>query len=194
MYPQMGGLTRDQVIELYAQLRSFAGMAKPNLTPQPINLPPAVGGNYSIQHVALATSGGEIRGDAFTVNNDGTITANRSMFAVSVSCMMVGTWANTDNIVLGVGIGNPAQIPTLPGVQVGENYVSRFRDGAVGQGAARECVLSTPYEPVGKSTTEINIYGVKSGDGLFPVMWTQEPDSAGVSVIDLIFTVQEIAV
>lgn len=193
MYPPMGGLTREQVIELYAQLRSFAGVAKPNLTPQSINLPPAAGGNYSIQHVALATSGGEIRGDAFTVNNDGTITANRSMFAVAVTCMMVGTWSNNDNIVLGIGIGNPAQIPTQPGVQVGENYVSRFRDGSVGQGGARECVLATPYEPVGKSTTSVNVYGVKAGDKLFPVMWTQETDSAAVSVIDLIFTVQEIS-
>lgn len=192
-YPQMGGLTRDQVIKLYAELRSFAGMAKPNLTPQSISLPPASGANYSIQHVALATAGGEIRGDAFTVNNDGTITANRSMFAVAVTCMMVGTWGNNDNIVLGIGIGNPAQIPTQPGVQVGENYVSRFRDGSVGRGGTRECVLATPYEPVGKSTTSVNVYGVKAGDKLFPVMWTQETDAAAVSVIDLIFTVQEIS-
>lgn len=194
-YPSSSnGLTETEVIALYSKLRSFAGISKPNLTPQNITLAPASGSNYSIQHVALATTGGAIRGEAFTVNTDGTITANRSMFAVAVTCMMVGSWANTDNIVLGIGVGNPAQIPTQPGVQVGENYVSRFRDGSVGQGGSRECVLATPYEPVGKSTTEIEVYGIKAGDKLFPVMWTQEGDSASVSVIDLIFTVQEISI
>lgn len=188
------GLTEADVIALYAQLRSFAGIAKPNLTPQNVNLPSASGGNYSIQHIALATSGGTIRGDAFTVNADGTITANRNMFAVSVTCMMAGTWDNTDNIVLGIGIGNPAQIPNQPGVQVGENYVSRFRDGSVGLGNSRECVLATPYEPIGKSTTELDVYGVKAGDKIFPVMWTQESDPATVAVRDLIFTIQEISV
>lgn len=194
-YPsRVGGLNASEVIALYASLRSFAGIAKPNLTPQTVTLPAATGGNYSIQHVALATSGGTIRGNAFTVNTDGTITANRNMFAVSVACMMVATWGNADNIVLGIGIGNPDQIPSRPGVQVGENYVSRFRDGSVGQGGARECVLATPYEPVGKSTTKLDVYGVKAGDKLFPVAWTQESDSASVSVIDLIFTAQEISI
>lgn len=190
----IGGLTASEVIALYASLRSFAGIAKPNLTPQTVTLPAATGGNYSIQRLALATAGGSIRGDAFTVNVDGTITANKDMFAVSVTCMMVATWDNTDNIVLGMGIGNPAQIPNQPGVQVGENYVSRFRDGSVGQGAARECVLATPYEPVGKSTTDLDVYGIKAGDKLFPVAWTQESDAASVSVRDLIFTVQEISI
>lgn len=188
------GMTESQVIALYSELRSFAGIAKPNLTPQNINLPSASGSNYSIQHVALATAGGVVRGGSFTVNNDGTITANKNMFAVAVTCMMVGTWDNTDNIVLGIGIGDPAQIPSQPGIQVGENYVSRFRDGSVGQGNARECVLATPYEPVGKSTTELDVYGVNAGDKLFPVMWTQETDAAAVSVRDLIFTVQEISI
>lgn len=188
------GMSEAQVIALYSQLRSFAGIGKTNLTPQNVTLPSASGGNYSIQHLALATEGGVIRGGAFTVNTDGTITSNKDMFAVAVTCMMVGTWDGTDNIVLGIGIGNPAQIPTQPGVQVGENYVSRFRDGSVGQGSSRECVLATPYEPVGKSTTELNVYGVKAGDKLFPVMWTQESDSATVSVRDLIFTVQEISI
>lgn len=189
-----GGLSEAEVLDLYAELRSFAGIAKPNPTPQNITLPAASGATYSIQHVSLATGGGEVRGSAFTAGTDGTITVNRDLFAVSVTCMMVGSWDNTDNIVLGIGIGDPAQIPTQPGVQIGENYVSRFRDGSVGQGGAREVVLSTPYEPVGKSTTEVNIYGVKSGDRLFPVMWTQESDSAQVSIRDLIFTVQSISV
>ncbi len=188
-----GGVTTQQVIDIYRSLRSFAGIAKPTGAPVTVNLPAAVGATYAIQHLTVATVGGEIRGEAFEVGPS-YITATRDMFAVAVTCMLVGTWSNSDNTVLGIGIGNPLAIPTQPGVEVNGNYVSRFRDSAVGQGGSREVTLATPYEPVGKSTTGVDVYGVKAGDKLFPVAWTQETDQNTISVIDLIFTVQEISI
>lgn len=189
----VGGVTTQQVIDIYKSLRSFAGIAKPNGAPVGVNLPAAVGADYDIQHLTVATVGGEIRGEAFEVGPN-YITATRDMFAVSVTCMLVGTWANSDNTVLGIGIGDPLAIPSQPGVDVAGNYVSRFRDSAAGQGNNREVTLATPYEPVGKSTTEIDVYGIKAGDKLFPVAWTQETDANSISIIDLIFTVQEISI
>lgn len=183
------------VVSVYRKLRSFAGIAKPNLTPNQISLPGVTTqGQFHIVHANMATSGGEIRGSDFSVNQDGTITANKNMFAVAVTCMMVGTWDVNDTVVLGIGIGSPTQIPTRPGIEVGANYVSRFRFGGTGLGANREVTLATPYEPVGKSTTSIDVNGIHAGDKLFPVLWTQETDAATISIIDLIFTVQEISI
>ncbi len=193
--PDAPGLTRQDVLDIYRDIRSFAAIAKPDTTPSSISLPGvSAPGQFHIVHLNKAIAGGEIRGDGFTANADGTITANRDMFAMSVTCMMIGTWDVNDNVVLGIGIGDPLQIPSQPGVQVGDNYVSRFRFDAVGQGGSRQVTLATPYEPVGKSTTELSQFGVKTGDRIFPVLWTQETDSATVNVHDVIFTVQEISV
>lgn len=117
------------------------------------------------------------------------------MFAVSVTCYAKAKYGTNSDAVLGVGIGNPTQIPNKPGLQVGENYVSRFQYSSFGRGNNRPVTLLTPYEPVGKSTTELNVNGVKVGDKLFPVMWTTDTEgSVTLTLTDLIFTVQEISI
>lgn len=186
----------DAVIEAYKSLRSFAGIAKPNTTPTPfvVTSNGAAGAPFNIQHIDLATSGGEIRGDAFTVNNDGTITVNKSMFAASVSLLMIATTSFADSVVVGIGIGNETQIPTTPGNQVGENCVSRFRCSRSGLLTGAEVTWDMHVTPVGKATTEVEVFGLKAGDKIFPVVWTQEADDATLNVVDLIFTVEEISV
>lgn len=191
-------LVRSAVIDAYKELRSFAGIALPDPlnTNVAVTLPAAnVNGTFSIIHLGAATDVGEVRGSAFTANSDGTITCNKDMFAVAVTCYAKAEYGLNSDAVLGVGIGNPAQIPNKPGLQVGENYVSRFQYSSFGRGNNRPVTLLTPYEPVGKSTTELDVFGVKSGDKLFPVMWTTDTGgSVAVNLTDLIFTVQEISI
>lgn len=202
LYPEgtggSGGDIQQQIIDAYKSLRSFAGLAlsDPLNTTVAITLPAAnVNGTYTIIHLAVATEGGEVRGTAFTTNSDGTITCNKDMFAVSVTCYAKAEYGTNSDVVLGIGIGNPSQIPNKPGLQVGENYVSRFQYSSFGRGNNRPVTLLTPYEPVGKSTTEINVNGVKAGDKLFPVMWTTDTGgSVSLNLTDLIFTVQEISI
>ena len=187
----------QQIIEVYKQLRSYAGIAKPNPTVGVVvNVASigTIGPQYDIQHLSIATGGGTVRGSAFTTNTDGTITSNINMFGVTVGINAVGIFDSADNVVIGVGVGNPAQIPNTPGLQVGENYVSRFRCAREGAGPNDEVTWDLYVAPVGKSTTVIDIFGIKAGDKIFPVIWTQEADAASVSFRELIFTVEQISV
>lgn len=190
--------TRGDVIDIYRSLRSFSGIALPDPenTTVAVTLPLSAGdGTFNIIHLSAATEGGDIRGDSFTVNNDGTISCNKDMFAIAVTCYAKCEFGQNENIVLGIGIGDPAQIPNKPGLQVGENYVSRFEFSTFGGGNNKPVSLVTPYKPVGKSTTEIEIYGVKVGDKIFPTMYTTETAAnVNLNLLDLIFTVEEISV
>lgn len=196
-YPK-GVYTRGDVIDIYRSLRSFSGIALPDPenTTVAVTLPLSPGdGTFNIIHLNAATEGGDIRGDGFTVNNDGTITSDKDMFAVAVTCYAKCEFGQNENVVLGIGIGDPTQIPNKPGLQIGENYVSRFEFSTFGGGNNKPISLVTPYKPVGKSTTQIEVYGIKTGDKIFPTMYTTET-SANVSLIlqDLIFTIEEISV
>lgn len=191
-----GGLNSTQVINIYRSLRSFAGISLPAGTTPAFNVVSngAAGEPYNIMHLNSATDGGEIRGTAFSANNDGTISVNKAMFAASVVINFTALCPFTDSVEIGVGIGNPASIPTTPGVQVGENYVSRFRCARSGNVSGAEVTWDLNVKPVGKSTTEIEVNGLKVGDKIFPVIWTQEADDASLTINELIFTVEEISV
>lgn len=196
--PRRGGGAGDiqqQIIDAYKSIRSFTGISKPSGTIR-FNVPSD--GNsqppYTITHLNVATQSGEIRGSGFTANSDGTITANKDMFAVIVNINMIARFSSSDNVVVGIGIGDPNSIPNLPGAQVLENYVSRFRCARVGDGSGNEVTWDLYVSPVGKSTTDIQVNGVKTGDKIFPVIWTQESDSAQLSIEELIFTVEEISI
>lgn len=188
-------VSTQQIIDAYKSLRSFAGISKPPGT-IPFSVPSD--GNsqppYPITHLNVATQGGEIRGNAFTANSDGTITANKDMFAVIVNINVIARFSSSDNVVVGIGIGDPSSIPGSPGSQVLENYVSRFRCARVGDGTGDEVTWDLYVSPVGKSTTDAQVNGIKAGDKIFPVIWTQESDSAQLSIEELIFTVEEISV
>lgn len=190
-----GNSSISQIVEAYKSLRSFAGISKPSGTIQ-FNVPSD--GNsqspYPITHLNVATQGGGIRGNGFTSNSDGTITANKDMFAVIVSINMIARFSSNDNVVVGIGIGNPNSIPNSPGTQVLENYVSRFRCARIGDGSGDEVTWDLYVSPVGKSTTDVQVSGVKAGDKIFPVIWTQESDSAQLLIEELIFTVEEISI
>lgn len=194
--PAIPTVSDQQIIEVYQQLRSYAGIAKPNPTvPVVVNVPAdgSIGAPYNIIHLNIATEGGVVRGNAFTTNTDGTITSNIDMFGATVGINAVGVFSGNDNVVIGIGIGNPAQIPTSPGAQVGNNYVSRFRCAREGADINDEVTWDLYVAPVGKSTTEIDVFGIKAGDKIFPVIWTQETDAASVSFREMIFTVEQIS-
>ncbi|EKZ9178126.1 hypothetical protein RFA54_001581 [Vibrio vulnificus] len=184
----------SQIIQAYKSLRSFAGIAMTTQV-QPVQFTVVSGGAgaTNIMHLNIADSGGEVRGNAFTGNSDGTITVNKSMFAAVVNICAIARFASNDNVVVGIGIGDPLQIPSSPGVQVGENYVSRFRCARVGDGSGDEVTWDLHATPVGKSTTAIEVFGLKQGDKVFPVIWTQEADDALIEISELIFTVEEIS-
>lgn len=184
------------VIDVYKSIRSFSGIAKP--VAGPIQFTVVSNGNtskpFNIMHLNIATTGGELRGQSFTANSDGTITANKSMFGAFIGINMIARFLSNDNVVVGIGIGDPSQCPENPGEQVGDNYVSRFRCARVGGGSSDEVTWDLAVSPVGKSTTDINVYGINAGEKIFPVIWTQESDDAQITIDELIFTVEEISV
>lgn len=194
--PQPGlglGASTDDILAAYRALSSFAVIAIPSLTTGLLTLP--AGGNpYTIVHAAIATESGEVRGTGLIANTDGTLTATRDMFGVRVTCTLVGFLPTTDTIVVGIGIGDPENIPGAPGVQEGENYVSRLRCSRTGTGSTREITWDFSVSPVGKSTTDTDVYGIKAGDKIFPVVWTTENDDAELQIAELIFAVEELVV
>lgn len=189
-------VTEERFLDVYRKFRSFAAIAIPELTQVEFTVVSngVAGAPYNIMHIPSATEGGEVRGDAFTANSDGTISIKKDMFACSVCLNAVALTASNDNVVIGIGIGDPAQIPTTPGSQVGENYVSRFRCAREGSGVGDEITWDLTVSPVGKSTTELQVFGLKEGDKIFPVIWTQEADNAVMQIRELIFTVEEISI
>lgn len=195
--PQPGfGFTKSLVIEAYKELRSFAAISYDNVNPTSFTVTSsgAEGPPYNIQHLDLASAGGEVRGSAFTANSDGTISVNKDMFACSVDMLLVGNLSISDNVVLGVCVGSPSSIPNEPGVVSSGSYVSRFRYNSKGEGINRETTWLISAQPIGKSTTELEINGLKAGDKIFPVLWTQESSDASLFVVDLIMSVEEISV
>lgn len=148
--------------------------------------------NVNIAHVNMNQVADTFRGSILTANTDGTITVNVDVLALKVTCMAVCRYATNDNVVMGIGIGDPSVLPTAPGTSTGTlpegTYVSRFRDASKGEGTTRSVTLQTPYFPVGKTRT----LGAKAGDKLFVTMWTEEVDDASVIIDDLIMAVEVI--
>lgn len=145
-------------------------------------------------HVNINQVADNFMESALTANTDGTITVNRDVLGFKITCMGVCRYASTDNVVLGIGIGDPSILPTAPGTSTGTlpdgTYISRFRDASRGEGTTRSVTLKTPYFPVGKTRT----LGAKAGDKLFVVMWTEETDNASVIFDDLIMAVEAIEI
>lgn len=143
-------------------------------------------------HVGFISVADQFSGGLLTANNDGTITVNSDLLAFKITCMGIERFASNANVALGIGIGDPANLPTLPGGSTGVlplgTYISRFRDNARGEGTSRQVTLQTPYFPVGKTRT----LGAKAGDKIFVVAWTQESADTTVIFDDCIFAVQAI--
>lgn len=143
-------------------------------------------------HVAFLDVADQFSGTLLTANTDGTITVNADVLAFKITCMGIERFASNANVALGIGIGDPSVLPTLPGTSTDVlplgTYISRFRDNARGEGTARRVTLQTPYFPVGKTRT----LGAKAGDKIFVVAWTQESTNTTVIFDDCIFAVQAI--
>ncbi len=143
-------------------------------------------------HVAFLNIADQFSGSLLTANTDGTITVNADVLAFKITCMGIERFASNANVALGIGIGDPAVLPTLPGQSTDVaplgTYISRFRDNARGEGNTRRVTLQTPYFPVGKTRT----LGAKAGDKIFVVAWTQESANTTVIFDDCIFAVQAI--
>lgn len=143
-------------------------------------------------HVAFLNIADQFSGSLLTANTDGTITVNADVLAFKITCMGIERFASNANVALGIGIGDPSALPTLPGESTDVaplgTYISRFRDNARGEGNTRRVTLQTPYFPVGKTRT----LGAKAGDKIFVVAWTQESANTTVIFDDCIFAVQAI--
>ncbi len=148
--------------------------------------------NVSMVHLDFVALPSAYGTKYITPNTDGTLTVTENVTALRITCMGICRYANADNVVLGIGIGDPAILPSAPGTSTDTlpagTYVSRFRDARKGQGSNHSVTLKTPYFPVGK---ELELSAL-AGDKIFPVMWTEEGDGASVKVDDFIFVVEAI--
>lgn len=189
-----GEISEQQFISVYSSIKSSSGLSR---TVGPDDsftvVSNGAGAPYNIMHLNVANVAGDIRGDAFTANTDGTVTVNKDMYAALVIVNLVARFAVSDHVVVGIGVGDPASIPQNPGEQVGENFVSRFRCASVGEGNSDEVSFDLNVLPVGKSTTGVEVNGLKVGDKIFPVIWTQEADNSQLSISELLFVVEEIS-
>lgn len=141
--------------------------------------------------------GGEVRGDAFRVQERSFIECRKDMYAVAVELIMIGNWPTNRNIVIGVGVGEPAYLTDnimTPGESDLPAYISRFVSAGAGRGNNRDVTLSISAQPVGRGTTELNVFGVRAGDVLFPVIYAEEDTSTLIQIKDLIFVVREISI
>jgi hypothetical protein len=196
-------LTESGAISAWRSLNSLAATAKSD-NPQlhPFTIPASEGyvdWEYSMVPLILTEmAGGEVRGEAFTVRDQGVIACNKDMYAVEVELIMVGNWPTNRNVVIGVGIGDIHYLSSgdvlLPGEEGLPVYISRFIAASAGRGDNRDVTLSISAQPVGRSTTDIEVSGVKAGDLIFPVIYAEEDTPTGITVKDLIFVVREISV
>jgi hypothetical protein len=130
------------------------------------------------------------RGSLLTPNTDGTITVNADVGPFVVTCMAITRYPSNVVVVLGVGVGDPSVLPSLPGTSTAAlpagTFLSRFRDIQRGEGITRQNTLQAPYFLVGKTT----LIGAKAGDKIFPVMWNLEITSSTVILDDVIFAIE----
>lgn len=129
-----------------------------------------------------------ISGDAFTPNTDGTISVNADVGLIEVSIMVKARFSSSDTVTLGVGIGDPLSLPSLPGVIGGLTYVSRFIDSRRGEGATRNQTLSLNHFAVGRTQT----IAANTGDKIFPVFWTESATPVSVICKDFIFVIRAV--
>jgi hypothetical protein len=154
-----------------------------------VTLTGTVDNNISVNmsHISIAKLAGSVSiGTGISVNTvNGTFNVLKDLEFIEITVMARALFANADNIVLGIGVGDPTDLPILAGTQtVGGTYVSRFIDAHRGEGANREVTFQLPYFPVGRAAS----LAASSGDELFLVGWTEETDDATVTFNDIIFT------
>lgn len=146
---------------------------------------------------AAVMVGGEVRGNAFRVRERSFIECRKDMYAVAVELIMVGNWPANRNIVIGVGVGEPTYLTDnimMPGEDGLPAYISRFVSSGAGRGDNRDVTLSISAQPVGRGTTELDVFGVRAGDILFPVIYAEEDTNTLITIKDLIFVVREISI
>lgn len=131
----------------------------------------------------------DIKGSLFTANPLGYIDVNADVGLIEISCEAKGRYVSNDSLILGVGIGNPATLPSLAGVNPNATtYVSRFSNTKRGEGTNRTQSLSINSFAFGRG----QIVGGKTGDKIFPVLWTEQALAVSVIISDLIFVVKSI--
>lgn len=131
--------------------------------------------------------GAVIDGVDFTPNLDGSITCNSDMGLIEVACMVNCHYSASDTVVLGIGVGDPLDLPVLPGLtSVGGTYVSRFVDAKRGGGNSRNQTLALNYFAVGRTQT----IAANAGDKIFPLLWTEDTGPVSVVCNDFIFAIR----
>ena len=196
-------LTSNSAIKLWRELNSMVTISK-NDNPQLHNFtvngsPGYADWEYRMIPLTLpdSTEVGEIRGRAFSVQDNGTVLCNKDMYGASVDLLLVGNWAKDVHISIGVGIGDPRALRDtviVPGEPGGPVYISRFTASSTGNGDGRDTTLSVTAQPIGRTSTDISTAGIRMGDLIFPVIWAEETDPVPIKVKDLLFVLREITV
>lgn len=159
--------------------------------PSAFVVPAKPASNFDIRHLVIPCDHGDVRGSGFVAQPDCSFLATRDMFAVSITVNVVAKWDQNKVVLLGIGFGSKTAIPTLPGILIGDNYVSRFRQAKAGRGVGREDTFSLSVELAGKGTTDPDAIGIKEGDFVFPVIWTPEGQAVNIQIDDMIISVSE---
>lgn len=195
-------LTENGVKRVWSSLNSMAAVAKgdnPGLNAFIVPESPMYAEwEYNMLPISISSMvGGEVRGEAFRVRESGFIECRKDMYAVAVELILVGNWPANKNIVVGIGVGDPYYLTgniMMPGEDNLPAYISRFVAAGAGRGDNRDVTLSVSAQPVGRGTTELNVFGVRDGDMLFPVIYAEEDTNTLIQIKDVIFVVREISV
>jgi len=145
--------------------------------------------SVNMVHVDVAKLAGSVSlGSLMSVNTvNGTFNILENISFIETYGFAKCRFAASDNIVIGIGIGDPTDLPSMAGsTTAGGTYVSRFVDDNRGEGASRDVTFQLPYFPVGKTSTN----AAAQGDELFIVAWTEETDNSVVTFEDMIITIK----
>lgn len=196
-------LTEKSAIDLYGYLNSMVSIHKSdNPKLHPFTIPESVGyEDWEYQMIPLILPDYmqvcKIRGRQFRGRGDGTIECLKDMYAVSVDLVLVGNWEPSANIMVGIGIGDPAALEgtvTLAGEEGQAVYISRFIASSAGKGYGRDTTVNIHAQPVGRLALNLGEYGVRAGDKIFPVIYVEDIVATQIQIKDLVFVVKEISI
>lgn len=136
--------------------------------------------SVNIVHIDIAKLPLSINvGTALSLNaTNGSLNVLEDVDAIQSAAFCRASYSSLDNVVVGIGVGDPNNLPSLPGQQTGSTFVSNFVEARRGEGTIprRQVTFQLPYFPVGKTGSNPAL----AGDQIFLCAWTEENDDANV--------------
>lgn len=151
--------------------------------------------SVNIRHIDVPLFAGAQLGKYLTPQTDGTILCERDIKYLEISAVAICRFTSAVIAAFGVGIGQPSDLPSMPGVTNIDTYVSRFRVEVRGENTTRQVTMENTAFPVGKNIIpdgETTLYGARKGDLIFPVGWIFDSTDTGVIFDDLLFAVKAV--